>query len=371
MNWYQSFKLSRIIMICLLVTLILARVAAPSILTWYANRTIENTQGISGTVADVDLALISGSYSIFQGNIRQTGDGQELPLFVWERMDISILWSALLQGELVAEIVLIAPQISLYDRPQNKVFESAAVTDQKTWLGLARTLSPFAIDKLTVKNATFSMDAESKLKRSRFTVQNIQLTVTHISNSKEKDNIAQVVLQGDIQDHAKLLINGTFDPNTQEPTFDINLEMAKLPVSYIDSLMKFYAPFDFEAGQIDLACELKSIEGKVTGYVQAGIYELDVFSWHEDVVEDGDNPIRLMLDIVGGALATLFENDNKKLLATRVPISGVLDNPNVSTFDALLGILRNAFVEAYSLKVENSISSLKAPSKSETQNKPS
>lgn len=50
--------------------------------------------------------------------------------------------------------------------------------------------------------------------------------------------------------------------------------------------------------------------------------------------------------MVAGALATLFANDDKYLVAKRVPIDGALDEPNVSTFDALLGILRNAFIES-------------------------
>lgn len=358
MSWLKSFKVSTIILASVLITLIILRVAAPSIITWYANRTIQQTEGISGSVTDVDLAVIAGSYSILQANIRQTGDGQDLPLFVFERMDISIFWRALLQGELVADIGIIRPEINLYDRPQDKVFESEAVADEKTWVGLAQNFSPFAIDKLTVENGTFSMDAKSQLKRSKFTVQNIQLTVTNISNAKGANNIANAKLTGDIQDHAKVTVNASFDPNRSKPTFDINLEMERLPVSYLDSLMKFYAPFDFEAGQIDVASEVKSLEGKVTGYVKAGIYELEVFSWHEDVVEDDDNAVQIVIDMIGGALATLFENDKKDLVATRVAIDGVIDDPDVSTFDALLGILKNAFIEAYSLKIEGSVSGL-------------
>ena len=54
--------------------------------------------------------------------------------------------------------------------------------------------------------------------------------------------------------------------------------------------------------------------------------------------------------MVAGALATLFANDDKDLVATRVPNNdGALDEPNepnVSTFDAFFGILSNAFIES-------------------------
>ena len=304
---------------------------------------------------------MAGAYAIDEVNIRQTGDGKDLPLFNAERIDISILWSALLKGELVTAIVLVKPTVSLYDRPQDKVFESKAITDEKTWLGLARNLSPFTINTLNVNNGTFTMEAKSQLKRAEFTVENIQLEVSNIANAKGPNTIAKVNMTGDIQNHTKLAVNASFDPNTVKPTFDINLEMSKLPVSYVDAIIKFYAPFDFEAGQIDMASELKAVDGKLDGYVKAGIYQLEVFSWHEDVVEDGDNPVLLLIDLLGSALASLFENDNKDLVATRIPIKGSLDDPSISVLDALSGILKNAFIEAYNLKVEDSVPGLDSP----------
>ncbi|GAC21302.1 DUF748 domain-containing protein [Paraglaciecola arctica] len=354
-------KLSVVTLLTVLVVFIALRLTAPTIITWYANRAIERTPAIVGSVDDVDLALIAGNYSIKGVNIRQLGDKETFPLFIADRVNVSILWSELFWGELVTEITVIKPTIGLYDRPDDKVFEDSAITDEKTWIGLVRDLTPFAIDKLTVENGTFIMDAQAQLKRSEFSVQNIQLIVTNIANASVTDTVAIAKMTGDIQNQAQLKLSANFDPNTNKPTFDINIEMERLPVSYIDSLMKFYAPFDLEAGQIELASELKSVNGKVTGDVQAGIYKLDVFSWHEDVVEDGDNPIQLIFDMIGGALASLLESGDKYLIATRVSIEGSLDDPDVSTFDALLGILKNAFIEAYSLKVEDSVSGLEEP----------
>jgi hypothetical protein len=363
-------KRSAVTLFTVLVVLIVLRLTAPTIITWYANRAIEQTPAIVGSVDDVDLALIDGAYSFKGVNIRQIGDKETFPLFIAERVDVSIFWRALIRGELVTEISIVNPIIGLYDRPEDKMFEDNAILDLNTWIRLARYLTPFTIDKISVNNGTFIMDAQAQLKRSEFSVNNIQLVVVNIANSILADTVAIAELTGDIQNQAKVKVAANFDPNTQKPTFDINLEMEKLPVSYIDSLMKFYAPFDLEAGQIELAGELKSVNGIVSGYVQAGIYDLDVFSWHEDVFEDGDNPIQLIFDIIGGSLASLLEDDDKDLIATRMSIEGSLDDPDVSNFEALSGIFKNAFIEAYSMKVENSVSGLKKPSKEEEEVNP-
>ncbi len=355
MNWHKSIKVSTIVLISTVMFLLIVRASAPSLATWYINRAIQQAEGISGTVSDIDLALLRGSYTIHQVNIKKTEDGQDLPLFSVKRIDISILWKALLKGKLVTKIAITQPKLSLYERSKNKKPESTPKKDKKTWLGLAQNIIPFSINTLTITNGDFTMDAKSQLKRAKLTIQNINIDASNIANIQGINTTAKIAATGDIQNHAEIKIDGSLDPNTSKPTFDLNLEMAKLPVLYIDDIVKFYAPFDVEAGEIDMASELKSANGNVTGYIKVGVYNLDVFSWHEDVVEDDDHPIAVLLEMMGGALASLFENDNKDLIATRIPIEGSLNDPDISVIDGILGILKNAFIKAYDLKVENSV----------------
>ena len=358
MNNNNTKKTYLSVAISFLLLIVIVRLTAPTIITSYVNRVIEKTDAIVGTVESIDLALIAGSYRINKINIRQAGDTAERPLFVANNMDVSMSWSQLLKGKLVTEIVLIEPIVGLYDTPDGRIIKNEAIKDKKTWVGLARNLTPFSINKLTVKNGVFKMDAQAELKRSEFSIENIQLIVNNIANSKDSGIVAKAEMTGDIQNKAKITLKASFDPNTTKPTFDIDLEMGKLPVSYVDSLIKFYAPFDLEAGQIDMASEIKSSEGQVEGYVEVGVYNLEVFSWHQDVVEDNDNPISLTIDFAGEIIANIFENkdNNKDLIATRIPINGSIDSPDVSSIDAFFGLIYNAFVTAYSLKVDNSIS---------------
>ncbi|MEP1871646.1 MAG: hypothetical protein ABJJ44_19100, partial [Paraglaciecola sp.] len=94
------------------------------------------------------------------------------------------------------------------------------------------------------------------------------------------------------------------------------------------------------------------------------IYELEVFSWQEDAIEDDDNPIALLGEAAGGMVAEIFENNDEQLIATRIPISGDLSNPDISAWVAFKGIVKNAFVQAYDLKLEDSVNGLKATSPS-------
>ena len=49
----------------------------------------------------------------------------------------------------------------------------------------------------------------------------------------------------------------------------------------------------------------------------------------------------------------IFKNQSKDQFATRVPISGTIGDKSMSPVEAILGILRNAFVEAYKPSLEH------------------
>jgi hypothetical protein len=54
--------------------------------------------------------------------------------------------------------------------------------------------------------------------------------------------------------------------------------------------------------------------------------------------------------------ANVFENDDKDQVAARVPFSGSLENPKTGIFQAIISVLRNAFVGAFANSLEGSIS---------------
>lgn len=132
--------------------------------------------------------------------------------------------------------------------------------------------------------------------------------------------------------------------------------MQRLSVKDIEGLIAFYAPFDLEAGHIDGAVELAAKDGELTGYVKAGVHQLSVFSWRKDVVEDGDNPLQILFEAASDLVAEVLENDKSKLVATRVPIQGTIDNTETSVFSAVVAVLQNAFLQTFDMEIEDIVS---------------
>jgi hypothetical protein len=129
-----------------------------------------------------------------------------------------------------------------------------------------------------------------------------------------------------------------------------------LPVLKLDNFIRTYAPFDIEAGSVDVVTELAARDGMLQGYVKPIVYNLDVFSWKEDIKEDGDNPLRALWEGLVDLVAEILENQPRDQIASNIPLEGDISAPDTNVFVAVANIFKNAFVEAYQANLENTIS---------------
>jgi len=84
-------------------------------------------------------------------------------------------------------------------------------------------------------------------------------------------------------------------------------------------------------------------EGEVQGYVKPLFSQLKVYSHQK---EKNKPVLKQAYEIVIGAASHLLTNHATQKVATQVDISGKLSQPNVSTWQALGELIRNAFIKA-------------------------
>src|SRR5690606_35078034 len=97
----------------LAAVLVAARAAMPWAVERYVDRQLAEIGDYSGRVADVDLALLRGAYTLEGLTIVKIGSTAETPFLALPQMDISLEWRALLDGELVGELVMRSPRLNL------------------------------------------------------------------------------------------------------------------------------------------------------------------------------------------------------------------------------------------------------------------
>ncbi|MEM5480634.1 DUF748 domain-containing protein [Pseudoalteromonas fuliginea] len=345
-----------VVIVLLLITL---RIAAPYAVQQYVNYQLKHTQGITGHIGDVDLFLYRGAYAIDDVEIYATNaTTAPRPLLAVETLDFSLAWSALLKGNLVTNMAFMRPEIVIYDKNPNAAEQNQRAKDETTWIGLANDLVLFSIDTLTIEQGKLSLvNATSQGEKPTF-ISNINARIENITNAQNlsKTLVTTLSVEGALMGEAALRLNGKLDPFSKHANFDFNAEVQRFSVKNLDTVFKVYTPFDIEAGGIDGAMELVAKDNNLNGYVKAGVQNLSVFSWREDIEKDDDGIFTAIFEGSVDLLGSILENDESKLVAARIPIEGQLDNTDVSTFQAVISVLKNAFFDAFKMKVDNIIS---------------
>jgi hypothetical protein len=352
-------KTKIIVLLAFLISfLILARALAPTIVTSEINRQLENIKGIDGHVESVDLNVLAGGYSLNNLSLFLQKNKTDIPTVYLESIELSILWSAIFRGEIVAEAHVIRAELSFTDKLDTKNELTEEVKRSETWLTLIDFASPINIDVITIENSSLRLySLEGEATKESF-ISNIDGEMSNITNSRSftGDKIAQFDLTGSIMGKASTKLYGSLDPDSKKPTFDINLQMEKLNILELDTVVGTYTPVDIEGGTVDVALEIKSTNGAVNGYLKAGVYEPNIFSWKEDIERDDDGILTGIFEGLSDVIVNIFESGDRDLVAIDLAIEGELNDPNVSTFDAIVSLFYNAFIQEYDIQLEDSVS---------------
>ena len=111
----------------------------------------------------------------------------------------------------------------------------------------------------------------------------------------------------------------------------------------MNELLRAYGKFDVVAGQFSLYTELQARNRQIAGYVKPLFQDMVVY----DPEQDRDkNVVRKAYEAVVGGVSKVLQNRPRDEVATRVEITGRLDNPNVSIIDTVVKLVQNAFFKA-------------------------
>ena len=92
------------LLVVVVVALLVVRAMLPIWVRDYVNRKLSELEGYSGHVADVDMHLWRGAYSIHAVEIKKTTGNVPVPFFSAPVVDLSVEWKALFHGAFVGEI---------------------------------------------------------------------------------------------------------------------------------------------------------------------------------------------------------------------------------------------------------------------------
>jgi hypothetical protein len=348
-TWHRRSLWTVAIVVVLLVA---GRLALPYVVLDYLNGRMAKMGSYSGHIVDIDIHLWRGAYSIDRLVVQKVDGKVPVPLFNAARTDIALNWRALSQGKVRGKVNFFEPEIHFVDGRGEGDTQTGKGVD---WRAQVRALAPIRLDEVNVFNGTVTFNNFVSSPKVDLKMTDVNGTATNLTNARGEggSRVAELHAKAKVLGDAPLETSARFDPLERLGDFHYEITVHKIQLVKANDLARAYSGLDFAGGSGDFVMELEARDGQLNGYAKPLFHDLQIFSWKQDVEQEKKNPFRIAYEMVAQGVASVFKNQEKDQFATRVPISGRIDAKDLDTFQAIAGVLRNAFVEAYRPNLEH------------------
>lgn len=339
-------------LLVLAALLLAARAAAPVFVQRYANRVLDRTEGYRGSIGDVDLSLWRGSYSIQDVEIEKSTGKVPVPFFRARTVDLSLEWRALFDGSLVGEVWLEEPQLNFVAGPTRAGGQTGAEAD---WRKTVRDLLPVKLNRITVRNGAVHFRNFTSDPPVDVYLRDVDLVVRNLTNSLDLagDLVARASGTARPMGAGRLSVRLSLDPYADQPTFDVEAQARDLELAPFNDFLRAYARADVQRGKAQIYAELAASSGRFEGYVKPFFENVDVLDLDKEIEEQG--VFASLWEALVGTTAEALQDQSEDRVATRIPIAGSVDSPQVDFWRTLGNVLRNAFIDALVPALEHSV----------------
>jgi len=302
-------------------------------------------------VDDIDIHLIQGAYVIDGLFLKKKTDPEKYPFLQIRRAHLALEWSAIFKGRLVGKVALDEPVVNILTT------ESIAKEPSKdSWTKTVKALMPMTINRLEVSNGRFDYRDLEKKPNTDLHIEKMQLTALNLANvQKAADPLpSKVDLTGISIGDGKLKMDAKVNVLKDIPDFDLGMQLTGANLLSLNGFFEANAKMDIESGGIDIFSKMKLKDGEMDGYVKPFIKDLKVLDVKKDIKKKG-GVLRVVKKAVVGLFAEAVTNPKTKKIATVIPIKGNVKDPKTSGWSTFVGILKNAFVQAFHESLTNEI----------------
>jgi hypothetical protein len=339
------------ILAVLIVLLVAFRLALPSIVLHYANKTLSEMEGYRGHIDDIDIALIRGAYTIDSMYLNKYDSAldKQTPFFAAKTIDLSVEWKALFKGELVGEVIFQDPMMKF---TKDKVEPKDVRKDSTEFKELEDDFMPLNINRFEVRNGRIQYVDETSTPKVDIQLSNADIVGHNLRNSYDSAELlpATITAKATIYE-GTMTFNAKVNPLAEDPTFDMNAELKGMNLVKVNDFFKAYANVDVHKGTFGLYTEMAAKDGRFEGYVKPLLKNLDILGPEDKK----DNPVRKLWEAIVEGVSEIFENHPKDRVATKIPLRGSVKKLDTNVWYAIGEILRNAFIRALQPSIDQEI----------------
>jgi len=336
------------ILVVIAAIVVIARAMLPYWVHDYVNRKLDEMPDYDGHIADVDIHLWRGAYSLRDAEIVKTTGKVPVPFFAAPAVDLSVEWKALFDGALVGEIHFERPRMNFVNAPSKA---NSQVGIDQPWTQKIRELFPLKINRFTVRDGEIHYRDFHRSPKVDVEIDQVRMVATNLTNSRKLSEslAADIEIKGRPLREGNLEAKVKIDPYARKPTFNTRLEFEEVSLVKLNDFAKAYAGITFESGTLKLATRMDAKNGRFNGYVEPVFDKMEIFDPEEDI----ENPIDFIWQGIVGGLTSIIRNHPKDRFGTRVPFSGSFEDPKAAVLETVFNVFRNALVKAFEGKLES------------------
>ncbi len=333
----------------LLVALLIFRLFLPTLVKNYVNKVLADLPGYYGQVEDIDIALIRGAY-VIKGLYLNVSDGQtQVPFMKLPETDISVEWKSLFKGRIVSEIHLINPSvIYLLEDQESVTTQEAPTTDD--WTKAITDLVPIDINHFKIVNGKLAYVEVNAEPNIDLQITDLMLVADNLSNvvAAEHTLPSPISATGKSFGGGEVSLEGQMNLLKEIPDMDMTFSLKGAEAMALNDWTNQYVGIDFASGTFEVASEIAIADGFIKGYVKPLLIDGELISKEDSFVE-------VVWEGFVGFFKFLFTNQKTDTLATEVPFSGDLNGPDVKVWPTVTNLVKNAWIQAFTTKPDESI----------------
>ena len=304
-------------------------------------RGLSKMEGLRGEFDRVHVTLFSPGYTITRLRVIEHPDGDwRAPVFFAEAVHVAIDWRRLLHGQLVARARLVEPKVIVVAgaRPRDDSGKRRA-PDLSAELP---KIAPLKIDRVEIVRGEFLFRDLSQPRHPELWVHGLELAAENLATRERLANARPTTIsaKGLLGRSGDLGLFVAADPFASPLAFAGRFELRGLRAAELYAFIEPETKLQTPKGTVDLFAEFKVKGGLRLGGVKPVLRNVEV-----QPAEPGAwDRLKAWLAQAGMRLAS-DRVPERNAVVTVVPLEGRLVSPDVQLWPAVLGVVRNAFVE--------------------------
>lgn len=348
-----ALRLSPIILIVIVAVLVVLRLALTPLALSLINEQLRDAGDFRGHVDGLDLSLLRGEARLRDIRIEPKLERIELPIFQARGVSVNVEWTALLRGRgLVGSLFLDSPVVNYIGDVDLSVppEEPAPAEPEPDWREKLERMFPVTFDEILIRNGRFSYRLYGTEPPVHAYVTGFDGFVRNLTNEPgRKGRFAEFRGTGMVMEQGLAEVSGSIDP-LSELDFMLHLRVLGMALTSLNPMTRAFAKFDFRAGTGDFVLDIDINDGQVDGYIKPLLHDADIFQFEQDVENENKGLLRGLWEGALGLVTEAAENQPEGQFASEIHLTGNIfeEGADQSPVQALMAILQNGFVEAFS-----------------------